>query len=89
MRSRATNKRGRIAIINITKDAWVIVGYATLTNCFPLTKEMAEKHERLHQAPNVVSNYKTPYVWLLEDVCKANPPIFVAKQKGCVVWVNL
>ena len=89
VRSRATKKRGRIALIEVTRTSWRVVAFATLARSMPLTHAMASQHAALHQAPGVVGRYATPHAWVLQDVRGVPKRVCVPKKRGCVVWVKL
>lgn len=91
MRSRATTKRGPIALVR--KGSGQIVATARITDCLPplTAAAMADAFDR-HRIPQSMieqSGYKWFIPWVLADVQILDRPMPYRHPSGAVTWVDL
>lgn len=87
MRSTATTKRERIALIR--KGSLSIIGVATISDVQgPLTDSQISDSFARHCVPTHMIG-KWRYAWVLRDVVKLNQPISYLHRKGAVTFVTL
>lgn len=91
MRSKATKKRGTIALIR--KGSGLVVGTATLSECLPaLTSGTMQAHFAKHQIPQSMMSapgYKWFTPWVLTDIRALERPVPYKHPAGAVTFVNL
>lgn len=87
MRSRATKKRGRIALIK--KGSGLIVGLATITGVLGrFTDEEITSNFNQHRVPtHMIGEWR--FAWILGDVRRLGTPVTYIHNRGAVTWVNL
>ncbi len=92
MRSTATKKRGRIALVR--KGSGLIVGTVEIRDSIgPLTQEqMLENTERHHMEPERILSGaadQRKYAWVLRDAHSLTQPVPYDHPSGAVIWVTL
>ena len=91
MRSRATNKRGPIALIR--KGSGQVVGTAILIDSLPPLEEAdmaaAFDNHRIPQAMVRQDGYNWLTPWVLDRVRPLSRPVSYQHPSGAVTWVNL
>ena len=91
IRSRNTNVRGRIALIQ--GGSGLVVGTTNLIECKgPLPETKFNNNFDKHQVTPEVMNrfhYKKIYAWILDSTTKLSIPRPYTHPNGAVVWVNL
>lgn len=91
MRSKATKKRGPIALIR--KGSGLVVATATLSECLPaLTSGTMQTHFGKHQIPPSMTSapgYKWFTPWVLTDIRPLQRPVPYKHPAGAVTFVNL
>lgn len=88
MRSRPTNIRGRIGLIE--QGTGLIVGEANIFDCIEINpnhqySDYFKKH-RIDDA-NIIGKY--PFAWVLANAKRYEKPIPYKHPQGAVVWVNV
>jgi hypothetical protein len=88
MRSRPTNIRGKIALIE--QGTGLIVGEADIFTCMK-TEPNAQFSDyfKNHCISDVNLIAKYPYAWVLENIKRYDKPVPYVHQKGAVIWVKL
>ncbi len=87
MRSTATRKRGRIALVR--KGSGTLVGLATIKDVLgPFDDARIEETFERHKVPTHAIG-KWRYAWVLGDVIKLPHPIPYVHKPGAVIFVNL
>lgn len=94
MRSRKTNIRGRIGLIQ--SGSGLVVGEATLENCFD-TRTMYHDYDELpsysnehyHRIKDKSLIDKYPFAWVFSNPVRYTEPKPYQHPKGAVVWVKL
>lgn len=88
IRSRKTNVRGRIAIIQ--SGTGLVYGEAVLTDCIELTREMLERNVDRHKIDDLsIVTYEHPCAWVVKDAQRYEKPVPYKHPQGAVVWVNI
>jgi hypothetical protein len=91
IRSRYTNIRGRIALIQ--SGSGLVVGVANLIGCAgPLSElEFNNNFSKHRVAPEVMAqfHYKKIFAWVLDNAIRLSTPISYKHPIGAVTWVNL
>lgn len=89
MRSKMTNIRGRIGLIEAGSS--LVVGEANITGCGnkPISQLERILTAHLHQVPDLDLLDKWCYPWFLEDVKKYEKPIPYNHPQGAITWVRL
>lgn len=88
IRSRRTNVRGKIALIQ--SGTGLVYGEAVLTDCIELTRDMLESNYDRHRISDLsIVTYNHPCAWVLSDAKKYDKPIPYNHPQGAVVWVNI
>lgn len=92
MRSRATQKRGRIALIR--QGSGQVVGVAELARCEgPFTEQAMRDNQHRHRIPlerlndDEIRKWRT--AWVLENVVRLSKPVTYPHPSGAVTWVTL
>lgn len=88
MRSRPTNIRGRIGLIE--QGTGLIVGEAELTDCMEsITNFDIGYCQHLHKIEDIELLEKWHIPWVLENAKRYEKPIPYKHPQGAVVWVNV
>jgi len=87
MRSRKTNMRGRIFLIEA--GSGLITGECQIVDCFKLLESDFEETKHLHQVEDVGLLKKWCWAWQISGVMGYRHPIPYKHPQGAVVWVNL
>lgn len=89
MRSKPTNVRGRIALIE--QGTGQIVGECSLVHSsnIPLSEAEAKKFQYLHRVHNLSLLKKWRFAWELNFVERYKKPIPYQHPPGAVTWVKL
>ena len=89
MRSKPTNVRGMIALIEA--GTGMIVGEAELTDCLEPFEgvEDAMAYQCYHQVDDLGCLKKWRYPWKLEGAVRYETPIPYKHPTGAVIWVSL
>jgi len=88
MRSRSTNIRGRIGLIEA--GSGLIVGEVDIVNCFyPLDQSEAKLLIKFHQIKDLslIAKWNTP--WVMSNPKRYDNPVPYSHPRGAVTWVNL
>ena len=88
IRGQNSTIRGRIALI--VKDR--SYGEVSLVDSMPLDQQAFDANREKHKVASwtwVTDHYKTPHVWILQDVKRYTPPREVTRYPGQVVWVRI
>jgi hypothetical protein len=88
MRSKMTNKRGLIGLIEA--GSGTVVGVANLVECWaPLTKQGAKESFMFHRVRDLqlLEKWNTP--WVLQDAQRLKVPVKYEQSEGDEVWVNV
>lgn len=87
MRSAATRKRGRIALVK--KGSGTLVGLATIKDVLgPFDEAQIGETFEFHKVPTHAIG-KWRHAWVLEDVVTLTRPIPYVHRPGAVIFVNL
>ena len=87
MRSTATKKRERIALIK--KGSASVVGIATISDVLgPLNDRQISDTFQNHQVPTLMIG-KWRYAWVLQDIAKLDQPVRYIHKNGAVTFVTL
>lgn len=87
MRSSLTKIRGRIKLIE--SGSGMIIGEATLADCFRPTNFARCACKSKHQIEDSMLFKRWSYAWVLEDVKRYDKPIPYKHPQGAVIWVKL
>lgn len=89
MRSRATNVRGRIGLIE--SGSGLIVGEVDLTDCLRALNSDVEKliTQHLHQVEDIKLLDKWRFPWVLENPERYEIPKPYKHPQGAVIWVKI
>jgi hypothetical protein len=87
MRSRPTNVRGRILLIEAGSGH--IVGECVLTGSPTSPMPVCSYHFNKHRVSNADLLRKWCYPWMLSNAKRYDKPIPYDHPKGAVVWVNI
>lgn len=91
MRSRRTNKSGRIGLIQ--SGSGKVFGEAELVECKgPLSTAELKKNSRKHRVSKEsvgARGYKYKFAWVLKNVKKYKTPKKYRHKQGAVIWVKL
>ena len=87
MRSKPTNIRGRIGLIE--SGSGMIIGEATLVDCFRPTNFARCACKGKHQIEDSRLFKRWPYAWVLEKTKHYDKPRPYDHPQGAVIWVRL
>jgi hypothetical protein len=92
MRTAATNRRGRIALIR--KGTGLVVGTAQLVDCLPPLDAagLAAARDRHRIPPHLDAEVLAAgwvHPWVLADVRRLSRPVVAGQKPGQVIWVPL
>jgi hypothetical protein len=87
MRSRPTNVRGRILLIE--SGSGHIVGECNLVGCSSIPIKADDKYFDKHRVSDTDLLEKWCYPWMLSDIHRYVDPVPYNHPKGAVVWVNI
>ena len=94
MRSRPTNIRGRIGLIE--SGSGLVVGECTIVNCWHFIAEQSkadwfdwDDYKLCHMVDDISLLDKWRYPWVLHGAKRYEKPIPYKHPKGAVIWVKL
>lgn len=88
LRSRSTNIRGRIGIIE--KGTGTIIGEVDLVGVIgPMDDATILASSNKHHLTYIPDGFKWRYAWVLNNAVRYPTPISYTHPQGAVIWVNV
>ena len=88
LRAHATHKRGKIFLVDVSGERWVVRGCVHIVGTARLTRKKFAQNKRLH----LVDQYRVHEhrcAWVLARPTRLRTPVPVRKKRGAVIWLRL